>query len=146
MAADREGGTLPARARRFAARLRGDHVPGFGELVDPPAWSEVAKEQRTDLAAVMALLRFRPALNAELNGQKLASLAQFIGEDRFDQVCEISLDEIGVQDACEALPTPFELVEQGERLIEQAERRPEIAHLAQAAASILAQPTTQEVA
>ncbi len=144
MGADALDEALPARAQRFAARLRGECVPSFAELVDPPAWSHAAQDQHNDLAAVLALLNSRSVVDAELNGQRLATLAQFVGEERFDRVCEMNIQELHLPHPPESLPTPFELIEQGEVLIEEATRRPEVAHLAEMAAEIIASEQPSE--
>ena len=140
MAADvNDTAGLPKRALRFAARLNGEHELSFADLVNPPAWKETAKTNRNDLAVTMALLKARPAIDSELNGQKLANLADFVGEDRFDCVCEadISIFEWGAHDA--QLPNPMELLEEGEALIVEAENRPEIGALAAIAVQVLRQ-------
>lgn len=136
---------LPGRARRFAARLRGEHVPTFNDLVDPPAWKQVAAEHRTDLAVTMALLKSRPAIDGELNGQKLASLAEFVGEERFDEICEVDCSVFDFADEVGGLPNPLELIEQGEKLIDAAEMNPDLAMLAETGAAILQCEQTRDV-
>ncbi len=136
---------LPARAQRFAARLRGESLPTFSDLVDPPDWSVAEQERHSELVVTIGLLHARPAIDAELNGARLAALAAFVGEDRFDAICDADTDQLRAEFLTDDLPTPVELVEQGEALVERIQRHREFAPLAELAAEVLAQANTPEM-
>ncbi len=145
MAAEARSEGLPARAQRFAARLRGESLPTFSDWANPPNWSVAEQERHSELVTIVGLLHARPAIDAELNGGKLAALATFVGEDLFDAVCDADISQLRAEFLTDDLPTPVELVEQGEALVEKAQRHREFAPLAEQAAEILAHAQSPEM-
>ena len=125
-----------SRAERFAKRLRKERLPTFAELGNPPAWVRLVDEDRGALAAIMALLAARPAIDAELSGPSLAELAATVGEDRFDLVCEVDPALLALPDTPMSLPFPHDLVRRGEELLQAAQERSDLAGMAQIADGI----------
>ncbi len=145
MVAEARSEGLPARAQRFAARLRGESLPTFNDLASPPDWSVAEQERHSELVTIVGLLHARPAIDAELNGGRLGALAAFVGEDLFDVVCDADIGQLRAEFLTDDLPTPVELLEQGEELVERARRHREFAPLAELAAEILAHAQTPEM-
>ncbi len=106
------------RGMRFARRLSGEAAPSFADLAKLPGWFSAAPEDRRRLAALVALLRHRAAIDAELSGPRLAMIADAVGEDLLDAVCEgeppAELPEAA------PLPPPERLLPEGVALLEAA--------------------------
>ena len=125
-----------SRAERFAKRLRGEKLPVFRELASPPGWQGCEGAARRTLAAIMALLAARPAIDGELSGPRLAELAAAVGEDRFDRLCDIDAALLALPDTPMSLPSPRDLARRGEELLLAAENRADIARMAELAHAI----------
>ena len=121
---------LSDRAKRFGRHLRGEYVPGFADLADPPGWTRLDDDERSELAALMALLVARPAIDAELGGARLGELAAAVGEDRFDRVCDAEMDGICLSVLPVALPRAEDLERRGSELLDAARQRPDLARVA----------------
>lgn len=130
---------VSARAQRFAIRLGGGHVPGFAEVANPPVWASSEGNDRAQLAKVVALLASRSAIDTELNGARLAALADAVGEACFDSICEANVLDLTIGDYPSALPRPGDLERQGAALLATASERPVLAGLAALAAEICRQ-------
>ncbi|PVX28369.1 hypothetical protein [Sphingomonas pokkalii] len=103
------------RGARFARRAQGRPAVRFGDLAKLPAWLDVPVERRSRIAAAAGLLRYRPAIDAEISGPRLAALAAAVGEALFDAVCEAPVT--GTIDA-DKLPPPDRVIEAGALLLE----------------------------
>lgn len=113
------------RGARFARRCAGAAGPRFADIAHIPAWLTAPPEQRERTARLVALLRYRPAIDAELSGTRLAMLAEAIGEDLLDAACEAPLPA----DADDApLPSPDRLAEEGWALLHAALPTPLAGH------------------
>ncbi|MHA6316168.1 hypothetical protein ACXYN8_00705 [Altererythrobacter sp. CAU 1778] len=126
--------------------MRGEIVPGFADVVRPPAWQTCSGELRVQLARVLALLAARKAIDAELHGPSLARLAACVGEDAFDRVCDAQIDELALPDVPASLPLPAELAARGEILLAAAARSAKLAPLAAIAHDICMQSANREFA
>ena len=131
-----------SRSERFGRRLRGDHVPSFAELADPPRWIICGDEEQGQIACVLALLVARPDIDGELNGQRLSELATAVGEDRFDLVCEADVAALHLADRPQSLPAARDLDRRGRALLAAAPGKAALSQLATLAHEICS--TTKE--
>lgn len=130
-------GDCSARASRFARRLRGERDLTFAEHQRHAAASRHAAENGENLLLVLALLAARPALDRELSGARLAAIASQIGDDLLDAVRDADLDAIAPEVFDDALPPLPALARRGDRLLSQVAANPDLAALAELAASLV---------
>lgn len=112
--------------------------PSFADVANPPAWARSEGDDRAQLAKTIALLASRAAIDSELNGARLAALAEAVGEDSFDQICEADVLDVTIADIPAALPRPEELERLGSDMLAAANDRPALAQLAAIAQTICA--------
>lgn len=124
------------RALRFGRRLAGEVLPSFGDLKRQSCMDAPAEVPRDELAPLVALLHSRPAIDAELNGQRLSPLAQLVGEERFDLICDSQLPTRLYDCGGSALPLPNVVQSDGEALLIESTRSPELAQLVELAGHI----------
>jgi hypothetical protein len=103
-------GMADTRGGRFINRMAGVAGPNFADLAAVPRWLMLADDAQVPVAMAAGLLRHKGALNRELSGKKLAALAEVVGEDLFDAVAALPVDEA---DKSNALPTPETLAADG---------------------------------
>ena len=136
------GGRLATRADRFAARLAGETLPDLVDLQRPPEWQALRGNDRARLGMMMAGLHCRPLIDAELNGVRLAALADMFGEDEFDAICGVDvtslpqLPEARQGEFAPLLSDREAMASLGRDLLETAERQPVFGQLAYVAALI----------
>ncbi len=121
---------------RFAQRLKGEPEPTFADLQRTRQIDRLVGPRRAEIAALVALLDARPALDIELNGTRLGPLAQIVGEERFDLVCDAEIEAGAYARGSSNLPQPHTLSQRGENLLRSHQRAVDIAHLAKLAAAI----------
>lgn len=105
------------RGARFTRRASGQPAVQFGDLAKLPDWLDASEEQRARIAAAAGLLRHRRAIDAELSGPRLATLAAAVGEPLFDALCDADVPEIV---GAEMLPPPERVLAMGTHLLEAA--------------------------
>lgn len=131
-------GAVPSpRAQRFARRLRGETLPGFADVMRCNRIERDAHGRRDEVAAILALLQAKPALDGELCGRRLGALAARVGEDSFDRVCAVELPGDCRASCADDLPGPAELDSFGHTLLARLDRDPAIARLAEIAVAIV---------
>lgn len=104
------------RGARFARRRANQPGPVYSDLAKMPDWLEGAEAGRHRLAALAGLLHYRRAIDAELSGPKLATIAAALGEDLLDAACDADFD----QDGPTTLPPPERILAEGRDLLEAA--------------------------
>ncbi len=62
--------------------------PAFAAVAALPDWVLADEADRDMIAKVAALLYHREAVDAEIDGARLAALSQSVGEDMFDALCD----------------------------------------------------------
>jgi hypothetical protein len=62
--------------------------PSFASVAALPDWVLADHADREAIARVAALLYHRDAVDAEIDGTRLAALAQCVGENMFDVLCD----------------------------------------------------------
>lgn len=131
------------RAQRFGRRLRGLPVPSFANLARQRRIEANLGNQRDRVAATLALLWFRPALDAELRGRRLGALAMIVGEDLFDRIrnAEVPFD---TADAGTDLPIPDLLIAEGEALLNSIIDRPDLARLVELSLALIGESSSAE--
>lgn len=135
---------LSARALRFSRLMKGEALPGFADLQRQRRVDRFATTQREEIAALVALLDSRKAIDAELNGSRLGPIAIMVGEARFDEVCEARIDPSIYSSGTATLPPPNALTQRGEELMQGVERSKDVALLVEIAATICAQTPCME--
>jgi hypothetical protein len=103
-------GVVDTRGTRFANRLAGAEGPTLADLAAVPRWLMLAEDQQARVAMAAGLLRHKSAIQNELSGQKLAALADVVGEDLLDAVSALPTV---VDSAPNMLPRPEDLVAKG---------------------------------
>jgi hypothetical protein len=148
------GSTRKQHARAFIAQHRvGEQdpqaEPAFATVAALPDWVLADTADRDMIARVAALLYHRDAVDAEIDGARLAALSQAVGEDIFDALCDCP-PPAGMADVRQ-LPRPDSLSAIGNALmmaslpLALSDRFPgargagDIAELCNAAAAIVAQ-------
>ena len=86
---------------------------------------------------MLALLAARPALDRELSGARLAAIAALIGDELLDAVRDADLSAIAPEVFDDALPPPPALARRGDRLLSQVATNPDLAALADLAATLV---------
>jgi hypothetical protein len=90
----------------------------FSDVAAIPDWLSWDSDSRCELALASAILYHRPAIDRELSGVKLGALADRIGREIFDHLCNEELDEtINPGFLSEQFPRPEDLDDIGERLL-----------------------------
>ncbi len=121
---ERVGGE--GRGARFRNRQNGEHLGNgaqvtLGMLAQMPDWlncDQVAQEQ---LASVVSILSHRPAIDRELSGTRLRSLAEAIGPALFDHICDAAIDDLDDSYFSRGmLPRPEDLVQHGRMIMYRA--------------------------
>ena len=87
------GSTRKQHARAFIAQHRAGEQdpqaePAFATVAALPDWVLADEADRDMIARVAALLYHRDAMDAEIDGARLAALSQAVGEDIFDALCD----------------------------------------------------------
>ncbi len=119
------------RAQRLSLRLAGETPPEFSALAEIPEWT-LANIDRDHLALACALICNRPLIDREISGQKLASLAEMVGPELFDQICDVELPaSLTVDSSTGGLPPPHVLTDQGRALLDKARHKGRIGSEAQ---------------
>jgi hypothetical protein len=90
------GNARKRHARAFIARQQGalqdaPIEPSFAAVAALPDWVLSDDAERDLIAKVAALLYHRDAVDAEIDGARLAALSQVVGEDLFDDLCNCPL-------------------------------------------------------
>ncbi len=110
------------RGARYAARMTGLPLPEFSMLQRVPQWLLDSDESRRKAAAaIAAILHFRPQIDRELNGSKLGSIADHLGEAAFDTACAQPcppMDQCADRDA--SLPRPEQMAAIGQSILNRA--------------------------
>ncbi|WP_158266275.1 hypothetical protein [Allosphingosinicella deserti] len=104
------------RGARFGRRIGTQPGPSYGDLAKIPDWLSEPEARRQRIAALAGLLRYRRAIDAELSGPKLATIAELLGEDLFDAACDADADADGPA----SLPPPERILDEGRGLLEAA--------------------------
>ncbi len=107
------------RGRRFAARVRGEALPVFDDLVAMPVWGALADADRDRVARAAALIEARPAIDRAIDGVRLAALVEAVTEDVFDAVCALPLDN-DIASSSQLLPRPDRLDARGREILARA--------------------------
>lgn len=136
--------TMSARAQRFVQRLNRLPEPSFADLQRKRTFDRINTEMGESIAALIALLDARPALDSELNGSRLQAMALAVGEDRFDRLCNAEIPDPIYQRGATTLPSVDALVQHGEALLNDIERSEDVAHLARVALSLNANSIPSE--
>ena len=134
------------RALRFGRRMAGERLASFSDLKQHADHAGDDAIDAGELSDIMALLHCRPAIDRELNGQRLAPLVNLITEERFDLICTAELPDFKGDSLACALPLPGDVREHGDALLVKAASQPELARLAQMARAIVQATPTCEVA
>jgi hypothetical protein len=87
------GSTRKQHARAFIAQHQAgaqnlQAEPAFATVAALPDWVLADEASRDMIARVAALLYHRDAVDAEIDGARLAALSQAVGEDIFDALCD----------------------------------------------------------
>ena len=108
---------VPAgRGARFGRRVGNQPGPRYADLAKMPDWLSEPEARRQRIAALAGLLRYRRAIDAELSGPKLATIAEMLGEDLFDAACDAEVEADGPA----SLPPPERILDEGRGLLEAA--------------------------
>ncbi len=96
-------------------------MPTLADLVNLPDWILCDADMVDDIAAVTALLHFRPVIDRELSGTRLRAICECVGEGNYDLACEapIPATEL-IADTETKLPTPDQLNAVGRAMLNQA--------------------------
>lgn len=137
---------ISARALRFSRRLKGEALPDFADLQRKDRVDHLANARRDDVAPLVALLDARKAIDAELNGNRLGAIADMVGEERFDRICDVQIPSSIYELGAATLPQPGSLMRRGETLMECRERSEDTAHLVEIAAAICAETACEGIA
>jgi hypothetical protein len=117
---------LPSRSERYRMRVEGEGATSFqpvsfAELAAIPAWINWPDEEQRTLAIVAAILAHADAIERELSGEKLRSLAITLRDDLFDYIAEHHFESAlqlnHMRDVAEKLPRPEDLEQMGRRLL-----------------------------
>ncbi|MFC4293081.1 hypothetical protein ACFOWX_11710 [Sphingorhabdus arenilitoris] len=82
-----------------------------------PAWIGWPKEAQDKLAQAVAILSCRSAIDLEISGPRLTSFAEIMGDDLFESLCDLELDEEDQSPLSHLLPRPDMLVHLGRKLL-----------------------------
>lgn len=134
--ADHSADRVSERALRFGRRIAGEKLARFSDLKRQADDAGTEDIDAGEVSDIMALLHCRPAIDRELNGQRLAPLVSLITEERFDLICTADLPDLTDEPSASALPLPGEVRDHGEALLVRAGSQPELARLAQMAREI----------
>jgi hypothetical protein len=106
------------RGHRFggrAAKFRSfqEHQPvqqpsalDFGCVASVPDWIVADPDRQHMIGLAAAILQERDAIERELSGDRLAAIAALVGNDLFEQLCDLSLPE-DIESGCSGrLPRP----------------------------------------
>jgi len=106
----------PDRAARFRLRSIGalPPAPSFAELCRWPGWPSHAADTQTRILTLVGLVAARDALSDEIDGMRLRSYAELVGEEMFEQL--LALPPGGDR----RLAPPAGIAAQGRRLAEGA--------------------------
>ncbi len=86
---------------------------------------------------MLALLDAKPALDTELCGRKLGALADVVGEELFDRICDMDLADCAPSASERHLPQPGLLRPEGETLLAATGSDPRLAKLAEIAIALI---------
>jgi hypothetical protein len=115
--------------------MAGHTIPEFRDLAQLPDWALDA-DARESVLCVAALLYFRPQIDREINGRKLAQLAEAFGEDQVDLACSAQrLPPTMLAPDSQPLPSPDAIHAIGNSLMER-HCEPEVAPLIKQAEAI----------
>jgi hypothetical protein len=114
------GSARKRHARAFVAHQQGalqDAAiePSFAAVAALPDWVISDDVERDVIAKVAALLYHRDAVDAEIDGARLAALSQIVGEDLFDDLCDCPLPAVMAE--TRQLPRPDSLLAIGQELM-----------------------------
>jgi hypothetical protein len=115
------GHSRQGRSGRFLAKRSEAPPPDFASVCAVPAWMMMDSKAKSGIAQSVAVLAHRQAIDRELSGKKLGALADVIGHDRMDALCDCPvppLDDRWGQYA--VLPRPEDLETFGASLLEAA--------------------------
>ncbi len=115
-------GSDTRRSARFRARLSGKNQPeniDFAAIAAIPDWWLTDDNTRILIGKAAVILQHRRAIDQELSGVRLAALAQHIGEELFEALCDADLpDSITGNDA--HLPRPEDLIHLAHAMLQAA--------------------------
>jgi hypothetical protein len=123
-------GVADTRGSRFANRMAGVANPTFTDLAAVARWLMLPSDEQARVAMAAGLLQHKNALDRELSGQKLAALADVIGEDLVDAVAALPSEE-SVE--TNSLPPPETLVAEGWSILHRGLPDPFVTRFPQAA-------------
>jgi hypothetical protein len=110
-----------SRSRRFLDHQNPAAPPDFTTLAAVPTWMMIDDLGKTTIAKYAALLAHREAIDRELSGKRLGALADAVGHDVMEALCDCVVpqvsDPLGRQGL---LPRPEDLEEIGLPLLEAA--------------------------
>lgn len=137
---------ISLRAARFARRFAGTADPAFADCQRLRQIARIVEARREVIAELVALLDARPAIDAELNGNRLGALASRVGEAQFDHVCDAVIAPPLYDRGRAALPDPHMLRSLGEALLQSVQHSADALKLARIAVEIDAACTPAKVA
>lgn len=111
------------RGDRYARRYRSQPVEAFGQQRRTRDWRLAALSHPAQWPIAVGLLRLRARIDAELSGQRLAALAEAVGEDLFDAICAVDVPAAGPSRSSVPL-TPQLARANGQAVIESAQGNP----------------------
>jgi hypothetical protein len=118
--------------------MAGKSLPGFNDVAQLPGWA-VDQNRREIVLRITALLYYRQQIDQEINGRKLAQLADVFGEQYLDLACSADLPDANLlASSMSPMPTPDAMLARGAELL-ASHREPGVAPLVAMADALFAQ-------
>ncbi len=109
------------RSRRFLENRDGYPAPNFASVAAVPNWMLMDDAAKRGIAKSVALLVRRDAIDRELSGKRLGALADAVGHQILEALCDCPAPEVrDIWGRSGLLPRPEDLEELGSPILEAA--------------------------